>query len=219
MSQQDWDAASSAALALFQFGQEQAASRGLLLVDTKYEFGKDQEGNILLIDEVGGNRQLLGQHIRLGCCQQQACSSHVILQPAVCPPSACQQSTGKLVVQKWAHLCSAQQHVHILCTVCPHHPYLTRQTPAATGWQTATRRGMQPGRSRRISTRSSCGCGSGSAATLTRTRCGWGLHCRVVFGADRQIQRALCDVLCLLEARPLCCVEGMACAEHVPTAA
>ncbi len=52
MSEQDWDRTSQAALALFQFGQEQAASRGLLLVDTKYEFGKDSEGNIMLIDEV-----------------------------------------------------------------------------------------------------------------------------------------------------------------------
>eukprot|EP00775_Hariotina_reticulata_P001513 gene1515-1849_t len=51
MSQQDWDQASSAALQLFAFGQQQAASRGLLLVDTKYELGKDAEGNILLLDE------------------------------------------------------------------------------------------------------------------------------------------------------------------------
>lgn len=35
---------SSAALALFAFGQEQAAQRGLLLVDTKYEFGRDEDG-------------------------------------------------------------------------------------------------------------------------------------------------------------------------------
>lgn len=35
---------SAAALALFAFGQEQAAQRGLLLVDTKYEFGKDEDG-------------------------------------------------------------------------------------------------------------------------------------------------------------------------------
>lgn len=44
--------ASKAALALFKFGQQEAAERGLLLVDTKYEFGKDTEGNILLIDEI-----------------------------------------------------------------------------------------------------------------------------------------------------------------------
>lgn len=44
--------ASKAALALFKFGQEEAAKRGLLLVDTKYEFGKDADGNIMLIDEI-----------------------------------------------------------------------------------------------------------------------------------------------------------------------
>jgi phosphoribosylaminoimidazole-succinocarboxamide synthase len=52
MSQGDWDVASRAALALFEFGQQEAAKRGLILVDTKYEFGKDPEGNILLIDEI-----------------------------------------------------------------------------------------------------------------------------------------------------------------------
>ncbi len=35
---------SAAALQLFAFGQEQAAKRGLLLVDTKYEFGKVRRG-------------------------------------------------------------------------------------------------------------------------------------------------------------------------------
>lgn len=52
MTQADWDKASSAALSLFAFGQAEAAKRGLLLVDTKYELGKDAEGNILLLDEV-----------------------------------------------------------------------------------------------------------------------------------------------------------------------
>ena len=52
MSAADWEAASQAALALFAFGQAEAAKRGLLLVDTKYEFGKDDQGNILLIDEI-----------------------------------------------------------------------------------------------------------------------------------------------------------------------
>ena len=42
---------SAAALELFAFGQREAAARGLLLVDTKYEFGKDDAGNILLVDE------------------------------------------------------------------------------------------------------------------------------------------------------------------------
>ncbi|HBO30602.1 MAG TPA: phosphoribosylaminoimidazolesuccinocarboxamide synthase [Leeuwenhoekiella sp.] len=37
---------------LFQRGTEIAAERGLILVDTKYEFGKTAEGQILLIDEI-----------------------------------------------------------------------------------------------------------------------------------------------------------------------
>jgi phosphoribosylaminoimidazole-succinocarboxamide synthase len=42
----------SVALALFARGQELAAERGLILVDTKYEFGTDTAGNILLADEI-----------------------------------------------------------------------------------------------------------------------------------------------------------------------
>ena len=38
--------------ALFQRGTEIAASRGLILVDTKYEFGKTKSGEIVLIDEI-----------------------------------------------------------------------------------------------------------------------------------------------------------------------
>ncbi|WP_298763748.1 phosphoribosylaminoimidazolesuccinocarboxamide synthase [uncultured Polaribacter sp.] len=38
--------------ALFQRGTEIAAKRGLILVDTKYEFGKTKEGEIVLIDEI-----------------------------------------------------------------------------------------------------------------------------------------------------------------------
>jgi len=37
---------------LFQRGTEIAAKRGLILVDTKYEFGKTKEGEIVLIDEL-----------------------------------------------------------------------------------------------------------------------------------------------------------------------
>lgn len=37
---------------LFQRGTEIAAHRGLILVDTKYEFGKTKEGKIVLIDEI-----------------------------------------------------------------------------------------------------------------------------------------------------------------------
>lgn len=40
------------ALALFQRGTERAAERGLILVDTKYEFGLDETGGIVLIDEI-----------------------------------------------------------------------------------------------------------------------------------------------------------------------
>ncbi len=38
--------------ALFKRGSEIAASRGLILVDTKYEFGKTNDGKIVLIDEI-----------------------------------------------------------------------------------------------------------------------------------------------------------------------
>ena len=37
---------------LFERGTEIAAKRGLILVDTKYEFGKTKEGTIVLIDEI-----------------------------------------------------------------------------------------------------------------------------------------------------------------------
>jgi len=40
------------ALKLFRRGTEMAAEQGLLLVDTKYEFGRSQDGDLLLIDEV-----------------------------------------------------------------------------------------------------------------------------------------------------------------------
>ncbi|MBN8902375.1 MAG: phosphoribosylaminoimidazolesuccinocarboxamide synthase, partial [Rhodospirillales bacterium] len=43
---------SSRALALFARGQAMAAERGLILADTKYEFGTDAEGRIVLADEI-----------------------------------------------------------------------------------------------------------------------------------------------------------------------
>ena len=52
MTPDDFATAARAALDVFKYGQKLAAQRGLILVDTKYEFGKDSEGNILLIDEV-----------------------------------------------------------------------------------------------------------------------------------------------------------------------
>ncbi|NUB46076.1 phosphoribosylaminoimidazolesuccinocarboxamide synthase [Fertoebacter nigrum] len=47
-----WDEVSVKALALFARGQQVAAERGLILVDTKYEFGIDAAGTILLADEI-----------------------------------------------------------------------------------------------------------------------------------------------------------------------
>jgi len=46
------DAVSEAALALFDRGQHIAAQNGLILVDTKYEFGMDEMGRIVLADEI-----------------------------------------------------------------------------------------------------------------------------------------------------------------------
>jgi phosphoribosylaminoimidazole-succinocarboxamide synthase len=48
----EWEFASTKALELFAFGQQLAATRGLILVDTKYEFGITESGEILLIDEI-----------------------------------------------------------------------------------------------------------------------------------------------------------------------
>ncbi len=47
-----WKKMKTAALELFRFGQETAARKGLILVDTKYEFGLDEKGNLFLIDEI-----------------------------------------------------------------------------------------------------------------------------------------------------------------------
>jgi phosphoribosylaminoimidazole-succinocarboxamide synthase len=52
LTQAQWDEVSAKALALFARGQQMAADRGLILVDTKYEFGTDADGNILLADEI-----------------------------------------------------------------------------------------------------------------------------------------------------------------------
>ena len=46
------DKVEEVALALFKRGQEVAAKRGLILVDTKYEFGLDDDGVLTLIDEI-----------------------------------------------------------------------------------------------------------------------------------------------------------------------
>ncbi|WP_136682379.1 phosphoribosylaminoimidazolesuccinocarboxamide synthase [Falsirhodobacter xinxiangensis] len=52
LTQEQWNTVSKMALALFARGQEIAAQRGLILVDTKYEFGVDENGTILLADEI-----------------------------------------------------------------------------------------------------------------------------------------------------------------------
>ena len=52
MTQEDWDTCEKYALSLFQFGQNVCSRKGLILVDTKYEFGKNKDGTIMLVDEI-----------------------------------------------------------------------------------------------------------------------------------------------------------------------
>jgi len=52
MTQKDWDYCSQMALELFAFGQDKAIQNGMILVDTKYEMGRDKDGTIRLIDEI-----------------------------------------------------------------------------------------------------------------------------------------------------------------------
>jgi len=52
MTESDWQTASEAAMHLYQYGVDVAAKNGLILVDTKYEMGKDADGNIVLVDEI-----------------------------------------------------------------------------------------------------------------------------------------------------------------------
>ena len=52
ISAEDFDVAAELAMALFTFGQKHCAQQGLILVDTKYEFGKDVDGNMCVIDEI-----------------------------------------------------------------------------------------------------------------------------------------------------------------------
>lgn len=52
MAKEDWEICAKYAKDLFDFGQRVALERGLILVDTKYEFGKGPDGTIYLIDEV-----------------------------------------------------------------------------------------------------------------------------------------------------------------------
>ena len=52
MTKKQWEYCSKKALELFSFGQKKAADKGLVLVDTKYEMGISNEGNVTLIDEI-----------------------------------------------------------------------------------------------------------------------------------------------------------------------
>jgi phosphoribosylaminoimidazole-succinocarboxamide synthase len=52
LTAEQWRTVSELALALFARGREIAQERGLILVDTKYEFGVDRAGRIILADEI-----------------------------------------------------------------------------------------------------------------------------------------------------------------------
>ena len=52
MTLEEWDICAKYSHKLFEYGQKIASEKGLILVDTKYEFGKDIEGNIILVDEL-----------------------------------------------------------------------------------------------------------------------------------------------------------------------
>jgi phosphoribosylaminoimidazole-succinocarboxamide synthase len=52
VSKEDYEILEKYTRALYKRGTEIAAERGLILVDTKYEFGKTKEGTIYLIDEI-----------------------------------------------------------------------------------------------------------------------------------------------------------------------
>ena len=49
---EDFDAAAAMAMKLFDAGARICAERGLILVDTKYEFGKTHDGRVIVIDEI-----------------------------------------------------------------------------------------------------------------------------------------------------------------------
>ena len=52
LTAEQWDKLAALSLALFARGQEMVAKNGLILVDTKYEFGLDEHGTITLADEI-----------------------------------------------------------------------------------------------------------------------------------------------------------------------
>ena len=52
VTKEEWEQLSNYTLGLYARGVEVAARQGVILVDTKYEFGRDPEGKIVLIDEI-----------------------------------------------------------------------------------------------------------------------------------------------------------------------
>jgi len=52
LSVEDFDSAADMCARLFAFGQAEAARRGLILVDTKYEIGRKPDGSLCFIDEI-----------------------------------------------------------------------------------------------------------------------------------------------------------------------
>lgn len=52
VTQEEWEQLANYALGLYARGVEIAAQQGVILVDTKYEFGRDKDGKIMLIDEI-----------------------------------------------------------------------------------------------------------------------------------------------------------------------
>jgi len=52
LTQEEWDSLVDYSLKLYQRGVEICAAQGVILVDTKYEFGRTEDGEIVLIDEI-----------------------------------------------------------------------------------------------------------------------------------------------------------------------
>lgn len=52
LTQEEWDELAEYSMSLYKYGVEEAAKNGVILVDTKYEFGRTKDGEIVLIDEI-----------------------------------------------------------------------------------------------------------------------------------------------------------------------
>lgn len=52
MTREQWDICEKYSFMLFEYGQKVSKKNGLILVDTKYEFGLDDEDNVILVDEL-----------------------------------------------------------------------------------------------------------------------------------------------------------------------